>query len=177
MVSLDRPMPEPMTIKYRGVFDMDGLYKTMQAWIEDQGYEFHEQFYKHKVPSPLGQEQEIGWYGWRKMNMYVKFWIYCYFHIWDMKDVEVVKNGEKKKMISARLHVEFRGKVELDWQNMFAGNNFLVSLQHFLNKYVLHKTITGGWEDEIYYRIHKLFYVTKEYLNMETVHNASEHRY
>ncbi|MDP7323381.1 MAG: hypothetical protein QF632_01315 [Candidatus Woesearchaeota archaeon] len=177
MVSLDRPMPFPMNLKYRGVWDYEGLYQLMVQWFEDQGYEFHERVFKHKVPSPLGFEQELGWYGWRKVNAYVKFWIYVYWHVWDIKEVEVVKDGKKKKMVQARLFIEFSGKVELDWQNMFTGSKFVVAIQDWMNKYVLHKTITGGWEDELYYRIHKLFYSCKEFLNMETVHNASAHRY
>ncbi len=177
MVSLSRPMPFPMNIKYRGVFDFDGLYRMMVDWFENQGYEFQETTYKHKVPSPMGAEQELGWFAWRKVNAYVKYWVKISFHIWDMKEVEVIRDGKKKKMLSARMHIEFSGYVELDWQKTFSGNKFLVALQDWMNKYVLHKTITGTWEDELYYRIHKLFYLTKQYLNMETVHNASVRRY
>ncbi len=176
MVSIRRDMPV-FGLKYRGVFDMDGLYRAMVAWMEGQKYEFHEQYYKHKVPSPLGAEQEMGWFGKRKVNPYVRFWIYIHFHIWDMKDVEVVRDGKKKKMLSGRMQMEMDGYVELDWQNMFSGNKFLVHLQDWMNKYVLFKKITGGWEDELYYRIHKLYYVVKDFLNMESVHNASAHRY
>ncbi len=177
MVSLNRAVPQPMVIKYRGIFDLDGLYRTMVEWFEYQGYEMNEKAYKHKVPNPAGAEQEISWVCWRKVNAYVKYWMIIYFHIWELKEVEVIKDGKKKKMTSARMKINFDGRVELDWQNMFAGNRFLVEVQHWMNKYVLHKKITGHWEDELYYRMHKLFYVTKEFLNMETVHNASAHRY
>src|SRR3989338_8366961 len=118
MAPVKAPIPSNI-IKFRGIFDYYGLLKEMQQWVVDSGYEWHENVYKHKVPSPAGAEQEIKWTGNLKVNAYAKYWVNVYFHLWDLKDVEVVKDGKKQMMNSARLQILFSGYVELDYNDVF----------------------------------------------------------
>jgi hypothetical protein len=164
-------------LKYVGILDLDGLFKTMYQWYNDYGYEFHEKTVKHKVPGPLGADQEIEWTGWRKINGYVKFWVDVYFHLWQLKDVEVIKEGKKVKLSRARMLIEFSGRVDLDYSNRFGGSRFLQALQDWYHKFVIKKEIDSIYTDQLYYRILKLYTVCKEYLDMEAKHNASLRRW
>ncbi|MEK6854231.1 MAG: hypothetical protein AABX60_02770, partial [Nanoarchaeota archaeon] len=38
----------PHRIKYRGMFDLDGFYKTMALWFKERRFELHERLYKAK---------------------------------------------------------------------------------------------------------------------------------
>jgi hypothetical protein len=163
-------------IVYVGVFDYQKLIRTIATWYADMGYEFHERMYKHKVPSPAGSEQEFAFEGWRKNTEYIKYWIYLSAHIWELKEVEVSINGQRKKMAKGKVQIILSMSVDFDYNEKFM-SPAAVKIQNFLHKYVWYKQITGGWEDECYYRMYKLHKVIKETLNMTCNTNASEIRY
>lgn len=162
------------TIKYSGILDYNGFLKTLRNWIASQGYEFHEKSLKHKVPSPAGAEEEFVWWGWRKVNSYVKFHVDVFIHVWDLHDVEVVREGKKQKLQHARIHMEMSGRCELDWSSRFGGSRFLQELADFYDKYIVRQDIENIWTDQLYYRIYKLHLLAKQYLNFETKVSAYE---
>lgn len=159
-------------IKHRGIFDMNGLFKTMRKWLFDQGYEMHEKSYKHKVPVPTGAEQEFEWWAWKRVNNYVKFHFEIFIRIYDLKQVEVIREGKKKTLTQGSLLMELAPSIEIDYQNRFGGSKLMQSLHDFYVKYVMNYPIDLKWGDEIYYRMLKLQTVIKEYLNFETKTNA-----
>lgn len=170
----EKSSKEPVNIlKFNGIFDFDGLYKVMHDWLVDRQYYFEESLYKHKVPTPAGAEQHIKWDCWRKVNAYVKYWINIYFILRDMKEVEVIKDGERKKLTKARLLIVFGGKVELDFSKRFPHNRLAKNLMDFLINYIWKpEKVVSMWWDELYYRIYKFQRVVKEYLEMESKGNA-----
>lgn len=176
MVSVARRMPVAI-LKYRGIFDYDGLLRLIYDWMIHQDYEAHESKYKHKVPDPRGAEQEITLRGWRRVNGYVKFHIEVDIHAYDIKDVDIVKDGMKKSLVQGRIRLMFTGRVELDYTNRFSGSMLMQSLQDFYHKFVIRQEIQNYWEDELYYRIYKLHGKVKEFMDMETKTNASEGRW
>ena len=161
-------------IKYRGLFDMDGLLKMTRNWIEYQGYEFHEKGVKHKIPSPSGAERELLWWGWKKVNSYIKYHLDIFFHFWDVNEVEVIRDGKKQKVISAGVQIEMWGSTEIDWQNRFSGSKFLQALGDFYYNYITKKSLDLYWTDQLYYHHYKLHTHIKEFLDMETKANAFE---
>ena len=169
--NIDLPSPVA-TIKLDGIFDFKELYKLMHGWFVDRGYFFEETLYKHKVPSPAGAEQTIEWSGWKKVNEYIKYWIEVHIKIRDMKQLEVVKNGEKKILTKARLRIFFEGEIEFDYAKRFSGNKFLQSLQDIYLNYIIKKDLQNIYEDQLWYVIYKLHRVTKEFLDFDTKGNA-----
>jgi hypothetical protein len=167
----------PAMLKYRGIFDFEGMLKLVYDWLIHEDYEVHERKYKHKIPDPRGAEQEITIAGWRRVNGYVKFHVEVDIHTYDQKDVDVIKEGVKKRLVQARIKMTFTPTVELDYTKRFAGNSFLQTLQDFYHKYIIRQEIQNYWEDELYYRTYKLHRLVKEWLDMETKTNAAEGRW
>lgn len=155
--------PSTPQIKYRGLCDLQGLLIMMRRWMVDYGYTFNEDAYKHKA-----KEIELKWSGTKNINNFIQFQINLYFHVWDRKDVDVVKAGEKKTLQQVRMLIEFSGIMNLDYKKSFEKTRFLLAIRDFLRKYIWWKKITGGWGDELYYTIYKLHRMTKEHLGMET---------
>ncbi|MDO8741074.1 MAG: hypothetical protein Q7J54_05885 [Candidatus Woesearchaeota archaeon] len=159
-------------IKKVGIVDLDGLYRLMHRWYVDRNYYFEEPTYKHKVPSPAGAEEEFEWFGWRKMNDYVKYWILAYMHFYEMKEVEIIKDGKKKKMIRARVYIEVWGTMEWDWQKRWQGSKFLENVRKFMDQYFFmtrDKIGSSVWGDRLMYVAMKLHSEIKEHLEMETL--------
>lgn len=164
-------------MKYKGVFDFYGLLKEMQNWFILQDYKHYEKQYKHKVPSPAGAEQEIEWMAQTNATEYVRYQIDIFFHIYDMKDVEVVKDGKKQKMQFARMLIEMDGKIIFDWQNRFSDSPFSRFLQKLYHDFVFKKDMFFYYDDQLYYRIYKLQRLAKDYIGLDTKDNPSEGRW
>lgn len=153
----------PINIKFTGIFDMNKLLRTISSWYSREYYNFAEKKHKYKV-----DKREIELHGDRKINEYVRLNIDVSLFAFDLKDVEVMKEGKKLKMQQARLMVEINGIVELDWQQKrFAGSKFLQNLQDWYHKNIIRQTITEEWEDSLYFKMQQLARLINAELEME----------
>ena len=158
---------EKHIIRYKGLFDFDGIYNLVVQWMKARRYWFHETTYKHKVPSPLGAEQEIYFRGEKEVTEFYQHHIFVYFHLWDMTEVEVEVGGVKKMLISARLEIIISGALNIDWEKRFEQSTLWQNVRDFLMKYIIRQDIETIWYDELRYRIYKLHTAVKEYLDMQ----------
>ena len=163
-----------LRIKHKGVFYLQGLFRTIRKWFMDRSYEFHESDIKHKVPSPAGYEEEYKMHGIKEVNAYIQFRIDVGFIIYDVREVEVIRDGKKHKLTHAALNMELFGTITYDYSNRFGGSKFLQNLEDFYLKNIIRKAKDLRWDDELYYRVYKLQQAIKEYLDFETKSNAYE---
>ena len=154
-------------IRYKGLFDFDGLYNLIAAWMKARGYWFQEKVYKHKVPLPTGAEQEISFTGSKDITEFYRHNMALDFHLWDMTEVEVEVKGVKKTLTSARMEIIITGDLEVDYQGRFEKKKFLQELRNFLMKYIIKEEMEGVYADELRYRLYKLHTAIKEYLDMQ----------
>ena len=47
--ALNGPL-ESTVIKYKGMYDLDGLYHFMTNWLRQKRFEIHESIYKYRAP-------------------------------------------------------------------------------------------------------------------------------
>ena len=159
-------------IRYSGVFDFDGLYKMMYNWFFKQRYEFHEKLYKDKVSTPLGMELEVKWEAHKKITEFIQFWIYVEFHLWDVSEVEVIKNGHKVKMTRCRMQIKFTGETKMDYANRFEENETSKKLFTILTEKIMNKDIEFLYTDRLTYIIYELHAEVKKFLGTDTSSNA-----
>jgi len=169
-------MPYPTTlptkrflIRYSGIFDFAGLYQLMADWMKARRYWFQETDYKHKV-NPGGAEQEIDFDGERQITEYIKENVHVFIHIWDMTEVEVERNGIKKKLANGRIELIIFGKLELDWEGRWKGSKILEFFGDFYNRYIMRKTVEDYW-DKLHYRMIKFQDMIKQFLDMQSKGN------
>lgn len=155
-------------IRFRGIFSFSDVMKAIKKWLVDRDYEFNEPTHKWKVPAE-GVEAEIKITGDRKLNEYVKYWITVGVKTWDMRDVEVVKDGQKMKLQEGKIAIEVGGKYDLDWQKRFGGSKFLQGLQDFMHKFILKQDIGQKWEDDLFFQMVDLTKVIREKLGHEVI--------
>lgn len=152
-------------VRYKGIFDFDGLYKMMRGWFKEREYDFWERRYKHKQ-RPGGAELEINWEAWRDITPLIRNWIYIYFHLWDYQEVDVVKDGQKKKMAKARMLIRFAFTMEIDYENRWQDSRFKRAMLQFLMRFVLKKDLDTTYGDKLWYNCNKLQQQTKIFLGM-----------
>ncbi len=153
-------------VRYKGVFNLDGLYKKMVQWFKRGHYEFQERLYKDKPP-----ELEIFWQARRRRTAYLMDVIDVHIHIFDMEPVEVIERGVKKKLTHARMTITLLPSCETGYADIFGhqkwGSGFHRRLMHFYNKYVIKKDIDLAYTDALYYETFRLHAFIKDYLKME----------
>ena len=133
--------------------------------IKGDNYYFEETRYKDKTQSAAGNEIQVEMRGWKKINEWIKYWIYVNFHLWDSSEVEVEQNGVKKKLWRGRILVSLKADVEYDWMKKFTGtkfNEFLGKVYLSLNK----KSLESVYGDGLYYDAMKLHQKIKEVLGL-----------
>lgn len=155
-------MQPTMFFKYRGTFDQKKLMQGIQQWFVDNGYKFHAAKYKIKA-----SEAEYEANGEREITEFVKYWISIHMWIRDLFDVEVIQDGEKKKMQEGYIQLDISGKLEFDYTERFGGSKFTQWLYNFYHKYVIRQTIKDVWEDDIILKMQELESHIKDLIGVE----------
>ncbi|MBN2423281.1 hypothetical protein JXB41_08720 [Candidatus Woesearchaeota archaeon] len=155
------------TIKYRGVFDFEGLYKYVQKWLRDRDWDFFEIQAKDKPPWLIYK-----WIARKKVTFYAALQINLEFWLWEPKEVEVIKEGTKKKLTDSRMKILLNGAYITDYDGDFEKSDFLKKVEKFLNGYVLYHEILLKYFDYLDYYIYGLMTDIKKFLGMETATNA-----
>ena len=158
---VDRNLPS-QTIKYKGLFDFPQVIKAVRGWYGAGNFHLVEKKYKWN-PGAL----EIEMQGDTKYNEYFKYEISVWIRSWDIKDVDVVKGGEKLKMQEGRLAIEVSGKGIVDWQKRFEGSKFLEGLRTFFHKYIIKRVLDDWYDDIAFGKILGLVALIKEKLQFE----------
>ena len=158
-------------IKHRGFFNLDKVLKTITDWYKNEDFdeEFNITDYKYKIPSPSGAEYEIRISGKKKVTGYVMYEIRVILWVFDLREVELIKDGEKIKTNEGRIIVEIYPELHLDWQNRFGGNKFLQRLQEFYHDYIIKYKIKDYWEDMCLIKAGQLIKLVQETLSQEVV--------
>ncbi len=106
----------PATVRYDGVFDFDGMYKEIIAYLRRHNYWFYETLYKHKPWSPIGTELVLKWRAERKLDEYYHYTINLEWHLMDLHTVEVIRQGKKVTLSKCYFWVNITGVAAADWQ-------------------------------------------------------------
>jgi len=164
-------------LQYKGVFDMQDLYEYVASFFNRQKFKFYELRYILKKPGPFGADVQHVWEATREVEDYYKFVMNIYLHTFDAEDMEVVmKDGTKRTFTKGRLWIQFRGKIQTDYEKKWEDNAFYANLRNFYHKYIVLRKIEAIWWDNFYYNVYlKLHSLVKERLKMES--EGFEHKY
>ncbi|MBI4152038.1 hypothetical protein HY496_03635 [Candidatus Woesearchaeota archaeon] len=161
------PLP-PITLRYNGLFDFDGMYAAVVDWAKNYGYLWLEKTYKHKVPSPSGAELEFEWEMTKNVTEYINYKIKITVHTWDTTEVEVDTNGKKNKLTNSRLYMILEGELETDWQKRFENKGkFAKALRGWIGK-IKTPEVEGVYADQLYYRIWNLHAMLKKFFDLQS---------
>ena len=162
----------PLTIKYDGIIDWEGLYRLIADWYIDRGYYFEQGDIKHKVPTPAGAQDEYKFTGWKKTTQHLVEKIDLQIILYDLKEIDVIKDGKKKKLIKARMVIYFAGGVETAYDPRWDQTTFGRYLRTVYEKLLIKKDMEALWWDRLYYIRYKLHTEIKKFLEMQARENA-----
>lgn len=128
-----------MVIRYKGIIDIDSLYKSAKSWFGNNSYDYFEKENTEKL-KPQGNTVIIKMYGTRKIDDYVQFKVEIVFdEILRLKKTERGYTGEARIVIKAEM--------TLDYENKWKSFPFLFYLY---NNHILKKKIKNYYWPKIY---------------------------
>jgi len=149
---MSKEIPMPITvIRHRGYFDYDKLFQTWQGWYGEQGFFFpnigDQILHPHKI-SDFGWEDRMLFSGDKRVTEFVRFRIELKVVLQNMKDVEVVQEGKKRKLTEGLVLIEVIPYIQFDYRGIFDGKGKAVEwMGKVLQKYILKYKIGDYWED------------------------------
>jgi hypothetical protein len=155
--------PSPtLYLKHKGTFNHKLLVSSIQKWFDDNSYKFHAPKYKLKA-----DEAEYEIKTERDITEYVRYVITVHMWIRDLKEVEVIRDGEKHKLDEGYINAEVGGELQFDYAKRFKGNKFVQWLHDIYQKYIIRQTIKDVWEDDLMLKQVELLAVIKDVLGIE----------
>jgi len=101
-----------VAIQKTGVFDLNGIMKTIRSWINLNNFDFHET--ENESDSKI---HTIKWEIEKKMDDYTKYVIGFTFKISDQKKVKV----KNKQLYEGKLSIKFNSRKITDYQEKWEG--------------------------------------------------------
>lgn len=158
---------DKLKIKYKGIFDMQGLISLVTDWFESRGYEVLIQKFKHKTKT-FGFEDELQIKGWLDETELHRIEFIFRLIIWDRTEVEVIVEGQKKTLMKGRLFIVINGSIEIDPYGRYEGSVFSRALRNFMmNKILFHNMFTI-YADRMEYKSLEIMNCIKEFLDMQS---------
>ena len=156
---------QELNVKFRGLMDVDGLYKVMYNWFDARKFEWHEPNIKDKHPTQ-GDEQEIKIMAYRNDTDFFRVVYNIFIHTWDLTPVQVNKDGKKKLLEKGRIKISIGVAFEYDYENKWEGTRMHTTLRDFYIKYIMLRKIQV-YADKIEYEAHNLQETIKQWLDMQ----------
>ena len=156
----------PHRIKYRGMLDLDKLYRVMAGWFKEKRFELHENLFKSKPP-----EWEVRLTGERKRTNYILERITVHAHMWGAYNIDAIVDGRKKKMANVRTIITLNAGIFTAYADIFGEPRWTATgierkLQALMYNWVMKREIGGLYEDRLYYEMYDLIGTIKETLKM-----------
>lgn len=157
-----------LVLRYSGILDVEDLFNFIRNWLKARRFWWEEKTYKHKPGTEFGRELEIYWSATRKLDAFHLQRLDFEFHLWNLQDVEVAKEGKKGIMQHARVEIWFKGAAIYDYQNRWGKTRFHKALRTFYLRYIMRPDhmMSPAW-DELLYRMYKILDLVKGRLNMQ----------
>src|SRR3989338_9641351 len=115
---------DSLTLTYTGVFSVNELYRIMDKWFREKGFDKYEKRSCEQVYKDSSQV-DIEWEPWKKINDYARIVMRVFFYFTEIKEVTIVKDHHKIKLNQATVRIVFNTYLESDWEGKWKRTPFL----------------------------------------------------
>ena len=106
-----RNVIDKLRLTYEGLFSVPELYKLLENWFHEKGYDKRETKNMEKVTSE-GKYIELVLQPWKKITDYAKIVMTVRIIMTDVKEVIVEKAGVKVKLNQGKVQFVFDGQLQ-----------------------------------------------------------------
>lgn len=169
---ISRPAFEKeVEIRYKGVYDLDGIYKTIRGWFDNRRYDYMEKTHKDKATNPWGNEVEWEMNTELKVDGFIKYEIYVRTKFFDVKEYDAEIHGHKHRLTNGKFWIEITGNVVFDYNKHFE-TPFTAKLLDLLVNHIFKRYYAVNHIEKLYKSLFDLQTEIKKFMKMETAYNA-----
>jgi len=126
---------DQLKLTFEGIFDLNGLYRTIDAWFYEKGYDKYEKR-NYEQALPTGKDIEIELLPWKKTTDYFKNIIRIRIRATGIKEVHIEKQGVKLRLQQGRLMMIFDGYLESDYEHRWDTKPMFFFIRTIFDKYI-----------------------------------------
>jgi hypothetical protein len=134
-------------IKKKGIFNYKDLYNFTYNWLKDRGYGIKENEYTEKSAGGA-KEIQLKWEAGKKVTEYFKNSISVNWHIMQLKDTEIERDGKKEKTNTGDLKLDIKADLVRDYEERWEDKRQWKFLRGIYEKYVIRTTVES-YEDRV----------------------------
>ena len=153
-----------LRLSYEGVFKVQDLYKMIDTWLREKGYDKREKKMAEKV-APDGKFIEWEMEPWKKITDYAKIVIKLRILMSDIKEVDIDIDNTKVRMNQGKADFVFDGFMETDYENRWESKPLFYFLRTLFDKFVF-KPYTTGYYNNVLDDVNDLHSRIKAFLNL-----------
>jgi hypothetical protein len=155
---------DQMKLTYEGIFDLNGLYRLIDGWFYQKGYDKWERKNFEQV-MPTGKDIEIELLPWKKTTDYFKNIIRIRMRYTNVKDVEIEKQGVKMRLNQGKVMMIFDGYLESDYEHRWHDKPLFFLIRTLFDKYVF-KTYFTKFEKWLVNDVYDIHGRIQRFLNL-----------
>lgn len=152
------------TIRLKGFFDIQASLRFIKKWMEARNYTYYERQF-NKKPDIKGFRYKIKIEADKRINAYVRWYLYIEIKGLDIEQKETIIDGKKQIKDYGRIKFTFNAKLVKDSDKRWE-TAFLKKLENFFLSNVVKWENDMVWTDELYYDMYQLKEDFSRYQNM-----------
>jgi hypothetical protein len=126
---------DQLKLTYEGIFDLNGLYRTIDSWFYEKGYDKYEKKNFEQI-LPTGKDIEIEFLPWKKTTDYFKNILRIRLRMVGVKEIELEKKGITLKLQQGRIMMIFDAYLESDYEHKWDSKAIFFFLRTLFDKYI-----------------------------------------
>jgi hypothetical protein len=134
-LSEKRLIIDQLRLNYSGIFHLNDLYKMIDGWLYEKGYDKFEKKSEEQVLE-TGRKIEMELRPWKKTTDYAKNEIRLRIFVDNMVDVEIERDGKKVKMHKGDIQMIFDAFLETDYEHRWENKPMYYFLRSLVDKYI-----------------------------------------
>jgi hypothetical protein len=159
-----RIIVDGLTVKYKGYFHLEELYKLIDHWTREKAYTKHELNNTEQVFKD-GRFITLELEPYKKITDYAKYVIQIKMTAKEMKDVTVEKDGRRVALNDGTVELKLTGFLELDYEGRWEKKPLFYFLRNVFDQFVF-KTNTEVFEAGLVEEVNQIYSIVKGFLNL-----------
>lgn len=153
-----------LRLTYEGLFDVNELYKFIDTYFREKGYDKKEIKNIEKV-SDEGKYIELLLEPWKKITDYARNVIRVRIVMSDIKDVEVEKDKTKVKLNQGKVQVVIDAYMDTDYEERWENKPTFFFIRTLFDRF-FYRQYTLGYQANVLNDVNQLHSNLKAFLNL-----------
>src|SRR3989344_7156201 len=155
---------DKLRLTYEGLFSIQDLYKLIDTWFREKGYDKRERI-AHERVTPDGKYIELEIEPWKKYTDYVKSEIKMRMIFSDVKEVEVEQEGVKVVLNQGKIQMVFDAYLTTDYEHRWEQKPLFYFLRAIFDRYI-YRVYTGKYEQHVIEDTNQMHAQISSFLNL-----------